>query len=81
MGPGMAGFVAGFVGIRQVFFLDSITFLIAAMLVFSIPDRLIPQSTDHLQQHLKSSIFQEHRISVELQGRVYGAQFAWSHWW
>ncbi len=60
VGPGIAGFVAAFVGIRQVFFLDAITFLISALLVLSIPDRLSPESTQrHSHDHSKPSILQE----------------------
>ncbi|MBE7384940.1 MAG: MFS transporter [Leptolyngbya sp. SIO1E4] len=37
LGPGLAGGVAAFIGTRQVFFLDSITFLMAAILVLTLP--------------------------------------------
>jgi NRE family putative nickel resistance protein-like MFS transporter len=41
LGPGLAGSIAAFVGTRRVFFLDGLTFLIAAILVFTLPGRLI----------------------------------------
>jgi len=41
LGPGLAGSIAAFVGTRQVFFLDGLTFLMAAILVFTLPGRLI----------------------------------------
>lgn len=41
LGPGLAGGVAAFVGIRQVFFLDGITFLIAAILIVTLPGQLM----------------------------------------
>ena len=41
LGPGLAGSIAAFVGIRQVFFLDGITFLIAAILVITLPGQLM----------------------------------------
>ena len=41
LGPGLAGSVAAFVGIRQVFFLDGITFLIAAILIATLPGQLM----------------------------------------
>ncbi len=41
LGPGLAGSIAAFVGIRQVFFLDGITFLIAAILVVTLPGQLM----------------------------------------
>jgi MFS transporter, NRE family, putaive nickel resistance protein len=62
VGPGIAGFVAAFVGIRQLFFLDAITFLIAALFVLSIPDQLITASTHHSHGDSKPSIF--HELSV-----------------
>ncbi len=41
LGPGLAGSIAAFVGTRQVFFLDGITFLIASILIMTLPKRLI----------------------------------------
>lgn len=44
LGPGLAGSMAAFVGTRQVFFLDGITFLIAAILIVTLPGQLmVPQ--------------------------------------
>jgi MFS transporter, NRE family, putaive nickel resistance protein len=40
LGPGLAGSVAAFIGVRQVFFLDALTFAIAAVLIFSLPGQL-----------------------------------------
>ncbi len=45
LGPGLAGSMAAFVGTRQVFFLDGLTFLIAAILLATLPGQLLaPQS-------------------------------------
>jgi MFS transporter, NRE family, putaive nickel resistance protein len=41
LGPGLAGSIATFVGTRQVFFLDGITFLIAAILIVTLPGQLM----------------------------------------
>jgi NRE family putative nickel resistance protein-like MFS transporter len=41
LGPGLAGSIAAFVGTRQVFFLDGITFLIAAILIIKLPGQLM----------------------------------------
>ncbi len=41
LGPGLAGSVAAFVGTRQVFFLDGITFLMAAILIITLPGQLM----------------------------------------
>lgn len=40
LGPGIAGAIAAFVGARQVFFLDALTFLIAAILIVTLPSQL-----------------------------------------
>ncbi len=40
LGPGIAGAVAAFVGTRQIFFLDALTFLIAAILIVTLPGKL-----------------------------------------
>ena len=40
LGPGLAGSVAAFVGTRQVFFLDALSFLVAAVLIFTLPGQL-----------------------------------------
>jgi MFS transporter, NRE family, putaive nickel resistance protein len=57
LGPGLAGSVAAFVGIRQVFFLDGITFLIAAVLIATLPGQLMvnpaPQSARTLNRTLQ----------------------------
>ncbi|NJM46371.1 MAG: MFS transporter [Alkalinema sp. RU_4_3] len=37
LGPGLAGGIAAWVGTRQVFFLDGLTFLIAAVLIMGLP--------------------------------------------
>jgi NRE family putative nickel resistance protein-like MFS transporter len=41
LGPSLAGSIATFVGTRQVFFLDGITFLIAAILIIKLPGQLM----------------------------------------
>ena len=40
LGPGLAGSVAAFIGARQVFFLDALSFLVAAVLIFTLPGQL-----------------------------------------
>jgi MFS transporter, NRE family, putaive nickel resistance protein len=41
LGPGLAGGLAAWVGTRQVFFLDGITFLMAAILIVQLPGQLM----------------------------------------
>jgi MFS transporter, NRE family, putaive nickel resistance protein len=40
LGPGLAGSIAAFIGARQVFFLDALTFAIAAVFIFTLPTQL-----------------------------------------
>lgn len=40
LGPGLAGSMAALVGTRQVFFLDGMTFLVAAILLLTLPGKL-----------------------------------------
>lgn len=51
LGPGIAGSVAAFVGARQIFFLDALTFLIAAMLILTLPGQL---RVDQSQQTVRT---------------------------
>jgi MFS transporter, NRE family, putaive nickel resistance protein len=44
LGPGLAGAVAAFIGARQVFFLDAISFVVAAILIFTLPGQLTVES-------------------------------------
>jgi MFS transporter, NRE family, putaive nickel resistance protein len=41
LGPGLAGSIAAFMGTRSVFFLDGITFLVAALLIMTLPGQLV----------------------------------------
>ncbi|OKH42056.1 MFS transporter [Nostoc calcicola FACHB-389] len=41
LGPGIAGSVAAFIGARQVFFLDALSFAIAAVLIFTLPGQIV----------------------------------------
>jgi len=41
LGPGVAGGLAAVIGLREIFFLDAFTFIIAAVLIFTLPGRLI----------------------------------------
>lgn len=45
LGPGVAGAVAAFIGARQVFFLDAATFVIAAILIATLPGQLKVEQT------------------------------------
>jgi len=49
LGPGLAGALAALLGLRQIFFLDALSFILAAILIFLIPGKLIVKqsSSDH----------------------------------
>lgn len=56
LGPGLAGSVAAFVGTRSVFFLDGVTFLVAAISITTLPGQLMVsenQSARTVRQTLK----------------------------
>ncbi len=44
LGPGLAGSVAAFMGARQVFWLDALSFLVAAILIITLPGQLRVES-------------------------------------
>ena len=46
LGPGLAGSVAAFVGTRQIFWLDGLTFAISALLVLILPGQLQVSPSD-----------------------------------
>jgi MFS transporter, NRE family, putaive nickel resistance protein len=46
LGPGIAGGVAAGIGARQVFFLDALSFLIAAVLILTLPGQLRVESKE-----------------------------------
>lgn len=69
VGPGVAGLVSAFVGVRQVFFLDAITFAIAAVLVISIPNELSSTairnySSHHPNDYPKSNVWRELNVGT-----------------
>lgn len=56
LGPGLAGGLAAFMGARQIFFFDAVTFIVAALLILAIPGKLIAAN--------KSTVSTPSRISV-----------------
>ncbi|MDP4267970.1 MAG: MFS transporter [Bacteroidota bacterium] len=41
LGPGLAGIFATILGVRQIFFFDAVSFILAAILIFTIPGSLL----------------------------------------
>lgn len=88
LGPGIAGSVAAFVGARQVFFLDAITFLLAAILIVTLPQQLrVEQSTAPIRatgrtwQDIKAGTTQlfaddhlRYALAMQLVASITGAQ-------
>lgn len=56
LGPGLAGSIAAFVGTRQVFFLDGITFLIAAILIARLPGALMVNQSQQTARTLNRTV-------------------------
>ena len=56
LGPGIAGSVSIWIGARQVFFLDAISFLIAAVLIFTLPNQLRVERNENLEESTKGAI-------------------------
>ena len=56
LGPGIAGSVSTWIGARQVFFLDAISFLIAAVLIFTLPNQLRVERNENLEESTKGAI-------------------------
>ena len=49
LGPGLAGGISNWFGARQIFFLDAISFFIAAILIFTIPSQLKVQQNENIE--------------------------------
>lgn len=57
-GPGIAGSVSSWIGARQIFFLDAISFLVAAVLIFTLPSQLRVEQNENLEESPKGAIAQ-----------------------
>jgi MFS transporter, NRE family, putaive nickel resistance protein len=50
LGPGLAGGLAAWLGLDQVFWLDALSFLIAALWILTLPDQLNPSQSQPIEQ-------------------------------
>lgn len=50
LGPGIAGGLAAVIGLREIFFLDSVTFIVAALLIFTLPGNLKVSPSDDMTE-------------------------------
>jgi len=57
LGPGIAGGLAAVMGLREIFFLDAVSFIIAALLIFTLPGKLIVSETK--DKLLKSNVWSD----------------------
>jgi MFS transporter, NRE family, putaive nickel resistance protein len=88
LGPGLAGAFATFVGQRQVFFLDGLTFLVAAVTILLLPGQLrinletsSPRSVVQILQDIKLGTTPllcdpalRYGLALQLVGAICGAQ-------
>jgi MFS transporter, NRE family, putaive nickel resistance protein len=56
LGPGIAGSVSAWIGARHVFFLDAISFAIAAILIFTLPNQLKVERNENSEESPKGDI-------------------------
>jgi MFS transporter, NRE family, putaive nickel resistance protein len=54
LGPGLAGSLAAMVGTRQIFWLDAVTFAMAAVIILTLPISLRPQSAPSQSPSVKT---------------------------
>ncbi len=66
LGPGLAGGLAAFLGARQIFFFDAITFIAAALLILAIPGKLIAAEKAPSLSPLRVSLFKDITIGTRL---------------
>jgi len=65
LGPGLAGGLAAFLGARQIFFFDAVTFVVAAFLILAIPGKLIAGKVPATTQ-LRVSVWKDITIGTRL---------------
>jgi MFS transporter, NRE family, putaive nickel resistance protein len=63
LGPGLAGSIAAWVGTRQIFFLDGITFLMAAIVIVRLPGQLMV-TQDQQTARTVSNVLQDIRTGT-----------------
>jgi NRE family putative nickel resistance protein-like MFS transporter len=66
LGPGLAGGLAAFMGARQIFFFDAITFVVAAILILAIPGKLIASNKAPAATQLRVSVWKDITIGTRL---------------
>jgi MFS transporter, NRE family, putaive nickel resistance protein len=72
IGPGLAGLVAGWLGARTIFWLDSGSFLLAAVVIATIRQPLTVATTNHLELQPSTSYVTRLTIGTQL---LFGDRF------
>ena len=66
LGPGLAGGMAALMGLREIFFFDAVSFIIAAILIFLIPGNLIVKNEETLETESIKNIGKDILIGTKL---------------
>ncbi len=76
LGPGLAGGLAAWLGARQIFFFDAVTFVVAAFLILAIPGKLIAAGTHDVPLPSRSGIWKDMTTGTRLLFRNRPLRFA-----
>jgi NRE family putative nickel resistance protein-like MFS transporter len=66
LGPGLAGGLAAFMGARQIFFFDALTFVVAAFLILAIPGSLIARKIEPARAIGRISVWKDISVGTRL---------------
>jgi NRE family putative nickel resistance protein-like MFS transporter len=76
LGPGLAGGLAAFMGARQIFFFDAMTFVAAAFLILAIPGKLIAANQNPVASASRVSLWKDISIGTRLLFKTRPIRFA-----
>lgn len=76
LGPGLAGGLAAFLGARQVFFFDAVTFIVAAFLIIAIPGKLIAAERNRVADHQQLTVWKDITRGTRLLFKSHPVRFA-----
>ena len=57
LGPGLAGAIAAWLGAREIFFVDAASFIIAAIIILTLPSLLIENRVDNTNTAIKPKLW------------------------
>jgi len=76
LGPGLAGAVAGFMGAREIFFFDACSFILAALIILTIPAIALSVNQTEIVKKQVSNSWKEIVTGTELLFRNSSIRFA-----